>query len=144
MRCLTLLWVVSVMISVNVQAQVYRWVDEQGQVNFSNHPPEHGDSEQIQVRSQPKLSNAETPMASSPKDQTNDAETPKQVTIQEDRITPQQRAEYCRTAQANKARLSENFNRRVVAPDGSVRRLEDAERAKLLQQIQSNIDEYCR
>lgn len=130
-----------------VHAQIYKWVDENGQINYTQQPPSSGDAEVVKVPPPPPV---DTEQAQQEIDQLIEqqetAEETQAETQQEADEAARQQAifeENCRIAQQNYTQYENNPGRRVMDEDGNVTRLSEEERQQKLQELQEQIELYC-
>lgn len=130
-----------------VHAQIYKWVDENGQINYTQQPPTSGDAEVVNVPPPPPV---DTEQAQQEIDQLIE----QQETAEETEAEAQQEAEEaaqkqavleenCRIAQQNYTQYENNPGRRVMDEEGNVTRLSEDERQQKLQELQEQIELYC-
>jgi hypothetical protein len=126
---------------------IYKWTDDQGEVQFTQFPPPGRKAERLRGASPP---------AQSPEISENDLQ--KQVETMEQQNKEQlqgakdakQRAEIqkirssnCETANKNLVNLQRGGNIRYMGPDGNVIRLTDEERQKRIEEANAQIKENC-
>lgn len=136
LSCLTLIFLAGALsASPSMAAKVYKWVDENGVTNFSEHPPKNVKSQVIRPNtghSEPV--NYDTPSAE---------QSTEQVEPQAQPQASLKNAERCANAQKNLTTL-QNFGRvRVPNPDGSFHYLTEDEQRERLLETQEIIDETC-
>ncbi|MGB1091139.1 MAG: DUF4124 domain-containing protein [Oceanobacter sp.] len=142
------LWILLLLgISVSSLAQVYRWVDEQGQVHFGSQPPEQQLNSAENYRLRVPSSAQSAPAAAEAKDGTEGqmSASPEQVTAEtKNKVSAEKAAEYCQQARQNKKILSSNSSRRFQQADGSFRPLTDDERSQTIKKTDDVIQQYCQ
>lgn len=133
-------------LSATASAQVYKWVDAQGNTHFGAQPPEGQDATQINPNiSQPKPAASPTPAAVKP--QAGSAEDPAQKAI-DDKVKKEvaeneaQRVKYCEITRTNLAQLQNN-PRIKSEVNGEMRRLTEEERQSKIAENQKGIAENC-
>lgn len=143
--CLALM---ALVLSFSVHAQIYKWVDENGQTNYSQQPPASGEAQQIDVPPPPTI---DTEQAQQEVDelieQQEAAEQAEQEAQQQARQEAEQQAireENCRIARQNLEQYQNNPGRRVIDEDGNVTRLREEVRQQKMQEFQQQIDEFCQ
>ena len=123
----------------------YKWLDENGNVVYSQQPPEHGPYETIQnKKSSPAASRSTpTPSSSFADEVQRDAEERKldSKVEQEAAKSAQLRAENCKAAKHNLETYT--VYRRIKNDQGEIIRLDDNERAKRIQEAKDAIKEFC-
>jgi hypothetical protein len=114
-------------------AKVYKWVDEQGVVNFSEHPPKNTKAVEIK----PNIGHSEPVIYEKPA-----AETPAQAAPTEQQASLKD-AQRCEIARKN-LQVLQTFGRvRVPEKDGSFHYLTEQEQQDRLKTTQQAIDESC-
>jgi hypothetical protein len=128
-------------------AQVYKWVDEEGQTHFSQTPPADHDADVIKTRPGPKVDPAQSQQAVDTiiEQQTNDAKL-----RQEDKAKQQQLAEKadaqsknCDIAKSNLEQYQNNPNGRTKTGDGEYNRVDENDRQAKMDQLKQDIKKYC-
>ncbi|OUR63956.1 hypothetical protein A9Q79_09415 [Methylophaga sp. 42_25_T18] len=131
-----------------VHADVYKWVDEEGQTHYSQQAP---------VGQETELLKAPPPPASLPADaqskidqlinEQNEAryEQKRQAAEQQQTLKQQEQQETnCKRSQENLQKFLDNPGRRYKQADGTVTRLAEEERQKRIQEFKLDINEYCQ
>jgi hypothetical protein len=149
-RCLQAVGLILVLlISINVSAQgreVFRWVDENGVVHFTNKPPEAQEYDKIK----PNVGKVGTVAAPVPRPtidvsaQPEQADATSQAAVREKlRLDAEQMAIACQRASENVALLEPVTH--VIVPDdaGGTRSLDDAERLDWLEKSKSFLTQNC-
>lgn len=132
----------SIMISAN--AGTYKWLDDDGNVVYSQQPPEGRAYETLKTSKPSSTSLRPTPAGSTftSDKQTQAKEAQKDTEIQQEVAKAEQmRAENCKAAKHN-LEIYTAF-RRVTNDKGEVIRLDDNERAALIEQAKEGIKEFC-
>lgn len=129
----------------SVADPIYRWTDADGQVHFGSHPPaQDKPAEEVKLRVQQPSSSSATPTNTETSATSSDATAESEPVSEEPKVDPVVAERNCRIALNQKQTLSENFNRRYKQPDGTVRPLDDAERAARIKQMDEAIKQYCK
>jgi len=118
----------------SVQAEIYRWIDSDGQVNFTSQPPFDSDSEKITLPPPPPL--PEPAPESSAEQAQPEADT--EAAKREEAIRNN-----CKIARDNLEKLKSDSVVTVTGSDGKATTLDAAARKKLLADTQQEIDRYC-
>ena len=132
-----------IMVSTNA-ATTYKWVDENGNVVYSQQPPEEGPYETIKTKNSSK-----TGISSSTPSSSFATEVKKETEVQNlDRKVEQEaakseklRADNCKAAKNNLETYT--VYRRIKNDQGEIIRLDDNERAKRIQEAKDAIKEFC-
>jgi len=137
----------TVMLSFSVSAEIFKWVDENGQTHYSQTPPASGQAVTVDVPPPPPIDpeqardEIETLI-----EQQQEAEKTEQLEQQKREEEAQQQAfrdENCRIAQENLTTYQNNPGRRVVDAEGNVTRMVEEDRQQKMQEFQQQIDEFC-
>ncbi len=130
-----------------VDAQVYRWVDDQGRVHFSDHPPPGREAERVAIESRPTDLEAtlieqierEERLRLIDEDRADDAAD--EAANQEHR---ERLARACEQARARVARIESARRLSRVEEDGSRHVYNDEERQAALLEARGQVSEWCR
>ena len=127
-----------------VVATTYKWLDENGNVVYSQQPPEEGPYETIKTKSSPPSSRSTPPPSSTftseVQQDTEERQLDKTVE-QEAAKSAQLRADNCKAAKHNLETYT--VYRRIKNEQGEIVRLDDNERAKRIQEAKDAIKEFC-
>ena len=127
---------------------VYRWVDEDGNVHFGDRPPEQSNAEKIDVQTAP--GNAAQPAVDTTS--TNDPPQPSYAQKQREERALKRRenaekqqsiAEGCVQRLEAKAQLEPKPRVMVTTEDGQVYRMNDNDRLEELARLNAYISENC-
>ena len=137
-------------LSATASAQVYKWVDAQGNTHFGAQPPQGQEATQINTGiPQPKSAPAATPAPAAPPAVPTPGSTddPTQKAVDEKvkkevAENEEQRAKYCEGTRNNLAQLQNN-PRIKSEVNGEVRRLTEEERQSKITESQKGIAENC-
>jgi hypothetical protein len=141
---LILILISSSLIPTCYAAKIYHWVDNKGQPHFSENAPRGAQSDAMNIRA--------TVTSSADRTTTTDKlkNTTRSTTIRDDekeRLTaknsPSDKAKYCQQSQGLLQQMNGNTQRRFEQPDGSFRRLEQAEISTYKAEAQAGIKNYC-
>lgn len=123
--------------------QVYRWVDDKGQVHFGAMPPQK-QQQQAEIYNLQVTPPSSTPLPPKKDPQAQQAAEPQsQETELKGSIAAEDAKKYCDEGRNYRSTLSEDFSRRYTQPDGSVRPLTDAERAAEMKKADDIVKRYC-
>lgn len=129
------------------QAEIYKWVDDESFVNFTQQPPADRPYEQITVPPPPPLS--EQALI-----EENGVLVDAQATAEAQRQTEQQQAqqeaalaafrqESCDIAKQNLQTYEDNPGRRFINEAGEVTRPTEEDRQLKMQQFRQDIEKFC-
>jgi hypothetical protein len=140
-----ILWVIAAMATAGVAAaDGYRWVDDEGNVVFSQTPPPGNQAaERIQLPSSQHYPETETSTeTTAAPDMETQESAEKPATVQD--MDPAVRKEYCDKAKKN-VELLEKTQPGVpfITEDNNVVRFTEEEKAERLQQAQEAAEVYC-
>lgn len=134
-------------LSATASAQVYKWVDAQGNTHFGAQPPEGQDATQINTSAaqpkQPPAAPAPVPTlpkpgsADDPAQKAIDEKVKKEVAENEEK-----RTKYCEVTRTNLAQLQNN-PRVTIEENGQMHRLTEEERQAKIAESQKGIAESC-
>jgi hypothetical protein len=127
-------------------AAMYKWVDKNGTVHYSQQPPAEGNYETMHVHTE-SPSGSDSGSQSKPTYSTPDAGNTSgngssNAIKQAEAKGEAQRQQKCETAK--KALQTYTTYRRLRKKDGTVIRLDDNERAKRINEAKSAIREFCQ
>jgi len=139
---------VSMMFLLPCQADVYRWVDENGVVVFSQTPPQEGEAEKFKTRGAraPEQAAAARKRIADQQQQVDDYLEDKELATEKqarEKELKEAMARNCEAARRNLAGLEASRNRLTRMPDGSVVRLTEEQRQEKINQSKAQIKEYC-
>ncbi len=124
MKLLALILAASLAMTTAAHAEVYKWVDEDGNVHFTDTPPPKQKTEEVKIDSAPSSSNNYT-SASDPGDKASAAN---------DRAL-------CAKAVSNLSRFSAAWERKIRAKMPSMGAAEKANAEKALRELRAGIQE---
>ena len=135
----------SLIMMASANATTYKWLDENGNVVYSQQPPPEGPYETIKTKKSPPASSRSTPSPSSSfatdvKREAEESELDRKVE-QEAAKSEQMRADNCKAAKHNLETYT--VYRRIKNDQGEFIRLDDNERAKRIQEAKDAIKEFC-
>ena len=134
----------SLIMMVSAHADSYKWLDENGNVVYSQQPPAEGPYETIKTTKPSPASSRSTPPSSSfateVKQEAEERELDSKVQ-QEAAKSEQMRADNCKAAKHNLETYT--VYRRIKNDQGEIIRLDDNERAKRIQDAKDAIKEFC-
>ncbi|WP_397449854.1 DUF4124 domain-containing protein [Pseudomonas sp. NA-150] len=129
--------------SVSQAAQIYKWVDAQGQTHFDAQPPAGQPAQQINIKQPPTppppAAMPPVPGAKGHEEQAAiDAKVKKQAAVQEAK-----RASYCEEVRTNLSELR-NTPRIHAQVDGKMKRLTEEERQARIAEAEKGIADNCQ
>ncbi|MDE1164462.1 MAG: DUF4124 domain-containing protein [Pseudomonas sp.] len=135
------LWVM--LLAPAMGAQIYKWVDAQGQTHFDAQPPTGQatttvDTGKPPAAPRPSVAKPANPLEGQARQREIDAQVKQQVADQEDRMQ-----RYCDGIRTNMAQLQNNPRVRENI-EGAVRRLTEEERQAKITDMQQKITENCQ
>jgi len=136
--------VFSSLLSVSHAAQIYRWVDANGQPHYSENPPREIEAERLNIRATGSGSAGSATTSNTSKSAAKPKPPKKEEKSLTEEHSPEDKAKYCQQSRDLAQQMSANTQRRFEQPDGSFRKLEQSEIADYRTQAQSGIDRYCQ
>lgn len=147
MRAITLLFTMFFMVSLQA-GQVYKWVDESGQVHFSQFPPEEREAENVNINA-PTSSNSKQAVENLQKlrqqlteqvvDRTTQSEEEKQAAADKERM-----AENCQKAKQRLLDLQNNGRIYKTLENGEREWYDEKGREGLIANAKKDVDKYCK
>lgn len=138
----------ALLLSFSVNAQIYKWVDENGQTHYSQTPPASGEAQQVDVPPPPPVdpeqAQEEVDALIEQQQAAEQAEQEARQKAEEEAEQQAIREENCRIARQNLELYQNNPGRRVQDEDGNVTRLREEDRQQKMQELQQQIDEFCQ
>lgn len=129
-------------------ADIYKWVDDNGQTHYSQQAPRDIASTVIKTPPPPAIDPNtaqqqidELIMQQEAEDQTR-LEQQDQQKIEAENLANQQKN--CTIAQQRLQQYQNNPGRRLIDADGNVTRLAEEERQQKIQEAQENVTKYCQ
>jgi hypothetical protein len=142
--CLAIL---AMSLSFSVHAQIYTWVDENGQTHYSQQPPASGEAETIDVPLPPPIDQEQAQQEVDELiEQQQASETAAEEAQQEQQSEAERQAaieQNCATAQSNLQLYQNNPGRRFLDEEGNAYRLSEEERQQKIEETQQQIEEFC-
>ena len=128
-------------------AKLYKWVDKDGNVTYSELKPPDAKAEEIELRGVPSVSNEEAKarleaLSGKAKEEKKDREF-KQNYASETAEREARMKENCKTARSNLAALQQGGQKRYLLPNGEVRYLSEEDRVKRIEEAESQIKQFC-
>lgn len=147
-RHLFAIFVLTLMAAGQVAAETYRWVDDNGNVVYSQLPPTDGRTSQTLGAPPPP---AEPPEQAQQRLNAQieqlDAQREKRQSSKkagaERQAREAEQARQCELARHNLEGLQQGSRNRFRNPDGSYSRLTEEQKAKRIQDARSYLEEYC-
>ena len=124
--------------SLNAGA-IHKWVDDNGNVHYSDSPPTKSKSENIRVQSAPS-----DPGKALPRLNTPDASSQAAAGAgNEQEVSAERASRICASAKADLDVISNSDRIKLQTADGSVRYLSDEEIAERKATSQAEVDRFC-
>jgi hypothetical protein len=136
-------FILSATISNSFAAKIYHWVDEKGQAHYSETPPRNISSKKLDVRATGTgtVKDSVSSISSAAKKKSDQVKSEKEVDNQH---TAEEKALYCQQSRNLMQSMNGNTQRRFEQPDGSFRKITEAEIADNRSQAQAGIEAYCQ
>lgn len=147
LRLVCLAFILSSLFTTTAFAEIYKWLDKNGQTHYSQQAPRGIPSTLIKAPPPPALN---PDIAQQHIDELiNQQQTEDQLRLEQKN---QQRAEAenetnletnCNTAQQQLQQYQNNPGRKSIDADGNVTRLTEEERQQQIQELQEKVTKYC-
>ncbi len=128
-------------------ADIYKWVDADGQTHYGQQAPKNQQSEFIKAPQPPAINPAHAQKSVDTLiDQQAEATKQKQKRLKQAKIDAKQaatRKENCSLAQHNLQQYQNSPNRRVMDSDGNVTRPSENDRQNKIAEFQQHVKDYC-
>ena len=138
----------ALMVTATAQAEIYRWVDENGVTVYSEIPPPDGEADTVKTAPAPSETPEETQQQlEADMQKLEDYREDKELAAerkQKEELSKQLDEENCRNAKTNLDNLIVAAQRLVRMPDGNYVRLTEEQRQQRMEEARKNIDEYCK
>ncbi len=145
----SVLWLALASLWGNAAADVYKWVDDRGQVVYSQSPPPPP-KHSVRIKTVPgpdpaEIARAQQALQQSIEQGYDQEEKKRHARTQKEQQKEMQdmRAKNCEIARKNLNTIQNLGRRRVISPDGTPVFLSEEERAARIEKAQKNIQEYC-
>lgn len=128
----------AVAFAATASAAMYKWTDQEGNVQYSQTPPPEGDAIEI---SPPPAVKAPAPLKAPANRLVEDEEN----AAEKAPLTPEQQAVYQRNCEAARANLDTyRTATRVQQADGQIVDMNDENRQTKIQQAEEQVKKFCR
>ena len=143
------LCIAATLLHTPVSAEIYKWTDAAGEVQYSQVPPPGGiKTEKIQGARPPADNPDSTSESLREQVDTMDEDIAEQeIEEKKDALRKQIDDAYernCTTATNNLAKLQEGGNKRYLTPDGKVTHLTEEQLQQRINDAKDQIDEFCK
>jgi hypothetical protein len=129
-------------------AEIYKWVDENGQTHYSQQAPRDIPATVIKTPPPPAIDpniaqqQVDALITQQEADEQMSLEQQEQQQIAAEKLATQQ--SNCKIAQQQLEQYQNNPGRRIMDADGNVTRLAEEERQQKIQESQENVTKYCQ
>lgn len=131
--------------STSHAAKIYHWVDEQGRSHYSENLPRDQQAKAMNLKPAGTGSASSSSMSSSQKtNKDNAAKANTDDKTLKAEVSAEDKAKYCQQSRQLMQQMNGNVQRRFEQPDGSYRKLTEAEISKNKAQAQEGINNYCQ
>ena len=128
-------------VSSATTAAMYKWVDDEGNVHYSQNPPVGRAAEAIKATPAPPASTSSSDSAPTTGEQQQEGTPPAQQPVPQ--MDPKVMKENCARARSNLETLTNHP--RIRVPEGdSLRVIGEEERQAMIQDAKDQISEYCK
>jgi molecular chaperone GrpE (heat shock protein) len=148
MRYLALSSLIFILLPGMAASEVYRWVDEHGDVHFGDRAPRERDAEQVTIEAPPPENDPEVHRRLEEIDRLNainqeDRERAKEKAAKEE-AERQRLEQQCAIARKRLERSRTASYLYLPNDDGTRRILSDMDRSKAIREMEAEIAEHCR
>ncbi len=146
-RLVCLTFIISTLFATTISADTYKWIDKDGQINYSQQAPRDVNATVIKTPPPPTI---DPDAAQQQIDELiNEQESNDQMRQQrqnQQKVEAQNEANLeknCNTAQQQLEQYQNNPGRRSIDADGNVTRLTEEDRQQKIRESQVNVTKYC-
>lgn len=147
-RRLCLTFILSLLFATATFADTYKWVDKDGQINYSQQAPRNVTATIIKAPAPPAIDpNAAQQQIDELINQQHSAEQMRSEQHNQKKIEAQNKVNQesnCKIAQQQLQQYQNNPGSKSIDADGNVTRLTEDERQQKIQESQKNIIKYCQ
>lgn len=135
-------------IAMTVQADAYKWVDDDGEVIYSQTPPVDKLYEKMGTPPPPSMNpeaaKKEVELLIEQQKATDEAREERQQTQQQEELAAEALAENCRIANYNLQQYQDNPGRRMMDSEGNVTRPTEEERQQKISTLKQQVNQFCK
>jgi len=128
-------------------AEAYKWIDDDGEVVYSQTPPADKPYEKMDTPPPPAIdpeaAQKEIDLLIEQQTATDEARAEQQLKQQQAQQAAAILAENCRVANYNLQQYQDNPGRRVMDPQGNVTRPTEAERQEKISTLKQQVKQFC-
>jgi len=129
-------------------ADAYKWMDAEGETNYTQQDPVNISAELIKAPPPPAIdpvvAQQEIDILIEKQDGTFEEKEKQRQRVASAAAEQKQKEEYCRANRHNLQLFQDNPGDKVVDPEGNVTRLTEESRQQKIAEIQQNIAEHCK
>jgi len=127
------------------QAAIYKWVDENGKVVYSQQKPQNTKTEKIKVNTRVPDNSSTYNKPSLKKNEDNkSASNNKPDTDNKSEKSPKERAQSCKRAQDNLRKLVSRGRIRLKDGEGNIKYMSEEEKQQRIKREQDRVKENCK
>jgi hypothetical protein len=141
----TILFTILVSLTSNLNADTYKWIDEEGVVTYSQTPPPRQGVERVKIRGAKSGSDESSARLDQLRQRLADSAEDRQIAKQqreEAKAEEKRKRQNCEAARSNLRKL-EGLGNRLYQTEGEYRRLSEEERQSLMQKEREHIKANC-
>lgn len=139
---------VSMLLSVDAYADIYKWVDKDGQMHYAETPPADQQAQKIVTPPPPPIdpNQAQQPIDDLIMQQKADEQEQQQQQRDQAQTAEieAQRKKNCEISRHNLQQYQDNPGRRMMDAQGNVTQLTEEMRQKKIEEMQQQIQQYCQ
>tara|TARA_R110002153_G_scaffold107109_3_gene246773 strand:+ start:28469 stop:28930 length:462 start_codon:yes stop_codon:yes gene_type:complete len=148
LRLVCLTFILSSLIATATFAETYKWVDKNGQINYSQQAPRNITATKIKDPLPPAMDpNAAQQQIDELINQQDSEDQTRLEQQNKNKIEAENEANQetnCNTAQQQLQQYQNNPGRKAIDADSNVTRLTEEERQQKIQELQKNVSKYCQ
>ncbi|MDX1750643.1 MAG: DUF4124 domain-containing protein [Methylophaga sp.] len=134
--------------AMTVQADAYKWVDDDGEVIYSQTPPVDKPFEKMDTPPPPSMNpeaaKKELELLIEQQKATDEAREEQQQNQQQEEQAAEALAENCRIAKYNLQQYQDNPGRRMMDSEGNVTRPTEEERQQKISTLKQQVNQFCK
>lgn len=129
------------------QAAIYKWVDDQGVTQYSQHPPSDRPAETVAPPPRPGADAAAAQKKLEETLQGLDADRKARAESEQEQeklaATAEQRRKNCTAARDDLTKLTTGGRKRLIGPDGVASYMAEEDRQAYIEKARKQIEEFC-
>lgn len=129
----------------SASAAMFKWKDADGSTQYGQHPPSGVEATRIKSDRTPKIAPTRKPLQEQVRemDERQQQQQAAEAEAELEKKNAAIRKQNCANARANITQLGYGGNRLATMPDGSHKRLTEADKQEMLKKNQQAVEKYC-